>query len=158
MASSNAILATALYNFNQTARRLRLDENMIARLLEPQEKIEIAANPVLSNGQTFHFRAFIVRHNDALGPAKGGIRMSPEVSLDDVTGLAMEMTWKTSLIGVPFGGGKSGIRADPRRLGAVDKETVIRSFTRHVHRLIGPEIYIPAPDMGTNESDMGHIR
>ncbi len=158
MASQNGILTTALCNFTQAAQRLRLDDATIVRISEPQEKIQIAANPVLSNGRPFHFHAFVVRHNDALGPAKGGIRMSPGVALDEVTGLAMEMTWKTSLIGAPFGGGKSGICADPSILSAIDKETVIRSFTRHVHRHIGPEIYIPAPDMGTNECDMGHIR
>jgi glutamate dehydrogenase/leucine dehydrogenase len=158
MSSQNGILATALCNFTQAAQRLRLDDATIARLAEPQEKIEIVANSILSNGQSFHFRAFVVRHNDILGPAKGGIRMSPGVVLDEVTGLAMEMTWKTSLIGVPFGGGKSGICADPGSLSAMDKETVIRAFTRHVRRHIGPEIYVPAPDMGTNERDMGHIR
>ena len=158
MATPNGILATALYNFTQTAQRLRLDDAMTARLSEPQEKIQIAANPVFSDGRLFHFRAFVVRHSDVLGPAKGGIRMSPGVTLDEVTGLAMEMTWKTSLIGVPFGGGKSGICVDPGSLSAMDKETVIRSFTRHVYRHIGPEIYVPAPDMGTNERDMGHIR
>ena len=158
MASENGILATALCNFAQAAQRLRLDDATVARISQPQERIEITANPVLSMGRQFHFRAFVVRHNDALGPAKGGIRMSPNVTLDDVTGLAMEMTWKTSLIGVPFGGGKSGICADASSLSAIDKEVVIRSFTRHARRHIGPEIYVPAPDMGTNESDMGHIR
>ena len=154
----NALLKTALHNLKNTAERLGLDEAMLARLSEPKEKIEITANPTLAGGRKLHFRAFVVRHNDAIGPAKGGIRMSPMVTMDDITGLSMEMTWKTSLIGVPFGGGKSGISADPAGLSAIDKETVIRSFIRAVHRHVGPEIYIPAPDMGTNETDMGHIR
>ena len=158
MAGVNGVLTTALCNFNQAAQRLQLDNAIIARISEPREKIQIAADPVLSDGRQFHFQAFVVRHNDVLGPAKGGIRMSPGVTLDEVAGLAMEMTWKTSLIGVPFGGGKSGICVDPGSLSPVDKETVIRSFTRHVRRHIGPEIYVPAPDMGTNERDMGHIR
>jgi glutamate dehydrogenase (NAD(P)+) len=147
-----------LCNFNQTAQRLRLDEAMIGRIAEPHEKIQVAADPILSDGRSFHFRAFVVRHNDVLGPAKGGIRMASNVTLDDVTGLAMEMTWKTSLIGVPFGGGKCGICADPASLSPLDKETVVRSFTRQIRRHIGPELYVPAPDMGTNERDMGHIR
>jgi glutamate dehydrogenase (NAD(P)+) len=158
MMGQNALLKTALYNLKQTAERLDLDDAMLARLSEPKEKIEITANPSLASGRNLHFRAFIVRHNDAVGPSKGGIRMSPGVTMDDVTGLAMEMTWKTSLIGVPFGGGKSGICADATGLSANDKEVVIRSFTRNAMRHIGPEIYIPAPDMGTNEGDMGHIR
>jgi glutamate dehydrogenase/leucine dehydrogenase len=158
MMEQNALLKTALYNLKNTAERLGLDEAMLARLSEPKEKIEITANPALASGRKLHFRAFVVRHNDAIGPAKGGIRMSPTVTMDDTTGLSMEMTWKTSLTGVPFGGGKSGICVDPMGLSAADKEVVIRSFTRAVHRHVGPEIYIPAPDMGTNETDMGHIR
>ena len=154
----NTILTTARYNLKQTAERLNLDDAMLARLSEPKEKIEITANPALARGRKLHFRAFVVRHNDAIGPAKGGIRMSPTVTMDDINGLSMEMTWKTSLIGVPFGGGKSGICVDPTGLSPADKEVVIRSFTRAVHRHVGPEIYIPAPDMGTNETDMGHIR
>ena len=154
---NNSLLKTALYNLQKTALRLGLDDAMFARLSEPQEKIEITATPTLCGGKR-HFRAFVVRHNDAIGPAKGGIRMSPNVTMEDIVGLAMEMTWKTSLIGVPFGGGKSGICVDPTALSADDKEVVIRAFTRAILRHMGPEIYVPAPDMGTNETDMGHIR
>jgi glutamate dehydrogenase/leucine dehydrogenase len=158
MMEHNALLKTTLHNLKQTTERLGLDDAMLARLSEPKEKIEITANPTLASGRKLHFQAFVVRHNDAIGPAKGGIRMSKDVTVDDVTGLSMEMTWKTSLIGVPFGGGKSGICVDPIGLSAADKEVIIRSFIRAVHRHVGPEIYIPAPDMGTNETDMGHIR
>jgi glutamate dehydrogenase/leucine dehydrogenase len=154
----NSIFKTAIHNLHDAAQRLRLNDAMLARLSEPKEKIEITANPALASGHNLHFRVFVVRHNDAIGPAKGGIRMSPNVTMDDITGLSMEMTWKTALIGVPFGGGKSGICVDPMGLSASDKEVVIRSFTRSVRRHIGPELYIPAPDMGTNEHDMGHIR
>ena len=70
----------------------------------------------------------------------------------------MEMTWKCALIGVPFGGGKSGIVANPRVLSSADKETVVRAFARGAHRHISPLLYIPAPDMGTNEMDMGHLK
>lgn len=113
---------------------------------------------MLPEGRVLNLSAYVVLHNDALGPAKGGIRMTPDVTLDDITGLAMEMTWKTSLVGVPFGGGKSGIRFDPRNSDSPTKEVIIRSFTRAALRHIGPEIYVPAPDMGTNEADMAHIR
>jgi glutamate dehydrogenase/leucine dehydrogenase len=154
---NNSLLKTALYNLQKTAGRLGLDDDMFARLSEPKEKIEITASPTLSGGK-LHFRAFVVQHNDAIGPAKGGIRMSPSVTMEDIIGLSMEMTWKTSLIGVPFGGGKSGICVDPTGLSANDKEVVIRAFTRAILRHMGPEIYVPAPDMGTNETDMGHIR
>jgi len=154
----SGILGTATENLRQTAARLKLQDQMYRKLADPLERIESTVNPMLSDGKMVHVRTFLVRHNDAIGPAKGGIRMTESVTIDDVTGLSMEMTWKCSLIGVPFGGGKSGIACDPTKLSATDKETIIRSFTRGARRHIGPEVYIPAPDMGTNQSDMGHIR
>ena len=156
--SKDSILQTSLRNFSLAAKRLNLDEAIRQKLSAPREKIEITLNPALPGGEVVNIKVFVVRHNDAIGPAKGGIRISPDVSLDDITGLAMEMTWKTSLIGVPFGGGKSGIRFDPAAISAEAKEVIIRSFTRGARRHIGPEIYIPAPDMGTDEMDMAHIR
>ena len=151
-------LQTALYNIEGTAQRLELADDLFRRIVEPAEQISIRMHPMTSDGRTLHAEVYLVRHNDALGPPKGGIRMTPTVSLDEITGLAMEMTWKTSLIGVPFGGGKSGIRFDPGQLNPREKEILIRAFTRSVRRHIGPEIYVPAPDMGTNERDMGYIR
>ena len=156
-ATNKSISQTALYNLRAAAGRLEIEDSMLSRISEPREKIEVTLNPALPDGIA-HIKAFIVRHNDALGPAKGGIRMTPSVSIDDIVGLSMEMTWKTSLIGVPFGGGKSGICCNPRNLSPEAKEIIIRSFTRAVRRHIGPEIYIPAPDMGTNQRDMGHVR
>ncbi len=156
--TKDSILQTSVHNFELAAKRLKLDKPIRQKLSEPREKIEINLNPTLSDSKVANIKGFVVRHNDALGPAKGGIRMATDVTLDDITGLAMEMTWKTSLIGVPFGGGKSGIKVEPAKLSADDKEIIIRSFTRGAMRHIGPEIYIPAPDMGTNETDMAHIR
>lgn len=155
---SDDILQTALHNADAAAKRLNIDKAVRDKILPPKEKIEINITPELPDGKVVSVKVFVVHHNDALGPAKGGIRMTPDVSLDDITALAMEMTWKTALIGVPFGGGKSGIRFDPRRLSPEAKEVIIRSFTRGARRHIGPEIYVPAPDMGTNELDMAHIR
>jgi len=152
------LLQTALWNVRQAALRLNLNEDLTRRVIEPVEQIRTVIHPQTSNGRMLHARVFLVRHNDVLGPSKGGIRMTPTVSRNEVTGLAMEMTWKTALIGVPFGGGKAGIRYDPSQLNATEKEVLVRAFTRGVRRHIGPEIYVPAPDMGTNEHDMGHIR
>lgn len=154
----NGILQTSVHNFERAATRLNLNESIRRKILGPAEKIEIKINPVLPGGKVSNISVFVVRHNDALGPAKGGIRMASNVTLDDITGLAMEMTWKTSLIGVPFGGGKSGICFDPATLSLDAKEVIIRAFIRGARRHVGPEIYIPAPDMGTDEMDMGHIR
>jgi glutamate dehydrogenase (NAD(P)+) len=151
------ILQTALWNVQMAVRRLSISEDLARRIIEPVEQIRTAIHPQVANGTMLHARVFLVRHNDVLGPSKGGIRMTPTVNLNEVTGLAMEMTWKTALIGVPFGGGKAGIRC-AAGLTPTEKEIIIRAFTRGVRRHIGPETYVPAPDMGTNERDMGHIR
>jgi len=158
MDNASDILKTARHNLEQAVRRLKLKDHEAARLFDPKEKIEIALNATLPCGKVLHIKAFISRHNDALGPSKGGIRMAKDVTCDDIVGLSMEMTWKTALIGVPFGGGKSGICIDVAQLSLDEKEAIIRSFTRSARRHIGPEVYIPAPDMGTNQEDMGHIR
>ena len=152
------IQETARQNFEQTAERLELAPSIRGKLQFPLERIEIRINPSLPDRGIVNLKAFVVRHNDAIGPSKGGIRMTPGLTVDEVAGLAMEMTWKTALIGVPFGGGKSGIACDPASLSPTDKEIIMRAFTRGARRHIGPEIYIPAPDMGTSDRDMGHIR
>jgi glutamate dehydrogenase (NAD(P)+) len=157
-AGKDDILTTTLHNFEAAARRVGMDQALHDKFLNSKEKIEWSGNPSLSSGKIENIKGFIVRHSDALGPSKGGIRMTPSVTLDDVRALAMEMTWKTALIGVPFGGGKAGIQGDPQSLSPRDKEIIIRSFTRGMRRHMGPELYIAAPDMGTNETDMGHIR
>jgi glutamate dehydrogenase/leucine dehydrogenase len=156
--SNNSILYTAKFNLKQSAERVGLSDAMLNKLLYPKEQIQRLLSPVLSDGKVVTIETYIVRHNDALGPSKGGIRMNSGVTLEDICGLAMEMTWKTALVGVPFGGGKSGIRFDGQSVSEQDKEIIIRSFARGVQRHIGPELYIPAPDMGTTEKDMGHIR
>lgn len=158
--AANSMLATALANFDRAAKLLerQVDTELLSKIRRPRERIEITLGPQLGDKKLHMFRAFIVRHSEALGPAKGGIRMTSGVTLDDVTGLAMEMTWKCALIGVPFGGGKSGIVADAEKLDKFDKETLVRSYARNAHRHIGPQVYVPAPDMGTNERDMGHIK
>jgi len=160
MNTNQSILAVALENLSKILPLLEgeIDEGLLTKISIPKERIELSLTPKLSDGKTHVFRAFVVRYSDALGPAKGGIRMSPTVSLDDVTGLAMEMAWKCALIGVPFGGGKSGILADPVRLRPDDTETLIRSFARGAIHHIGPQVYVPAPDMGTNETHMGYIK
>jgi len=137
---------------------LGIEPSLIARLTDCKERIRVRFSPRLSNRRVENIIAYVVRHSTTLGPAKGGIRMSAEVDEDQICALAMEMTLKTALIGVPFGGGKSGIRLDPLTLSHDDKERVIREFTRAIHRHIGPEIYVPAPDMGTGEAEMGWIK
>lgn len=158
--ANDTILSNSMANYNRARKMLKgeFHEDLLDKIQYPKERIEFRIGPQLKDGHIHIFKAFVVRHNDALGPSKGGIRMTPGVTLNDVTGLAMEMTWKCALMGLPFGGGKSGIVADHHDLCPYDKETLIRSFTRNAHRHIDPQIYIPAPDMGTNETDMGYIK
>ncbi len=158
--SAKTILDNALANFGRASALLgdQYSDDLMQKLLVPKERIEVALGPQLDDGKIHIFKAFIVRHSQALGPSKGGIRMTPTVTLDDVAGLAMEMAWKCALIGVPFGGGKAGIVADPESLSKHNKETLIRSFVHNSHRHIGPQVYVPAPDMGTNEADMGYVK
>ena len=157
---TTTMLKNALDNFDRACALLgdEYPSDLLQKLRHPKERTELMLSPQFSDGRIHTIAAFIVHHSEALGPCKGGIRMSPTVTLDDVTALAMEMTWKCALIGVPFGGGKSGIVADPLTLSPDDKQTLIRSFTRNARRNIHPLVYVPAPDMGTNERDMGHIK
>lgn len=155
---ASRVLETAQHHFNSAAGRLNLPDSVRYRLLHPKESITLQLHPVLPCGRTLACAAYIVRHSDVLGPAKGGIRMNSRVTADSIAGLAMEMTWKTALIGVPFGGGKSGIACDPASITPEEKEVLIRSFARSARRHIGPEVYVPAPDMGTGEQEMGYIR
>lgn len=157
---ADSMWSNALENFDMAREALKEEfpEDVFEKIRFAQERCEFRLSPQFKDERIHIFKAFIVRHCNAIGPCKGGIRMAPDVTLDDVTALAMEMTWKCSLIGVPFGGGKSGIVADPEALSPHDKEILIRSFTRNGLRHIHPQVYVPAPDMGTNEVDMGHIK
>jgi glutamate dehydrogenase (NAD(P)+) len=158
--NKKTLLQNTLANFDQAVALMGSDfsPDCALKLRQPKERTELQLSPQLTDGRVHVFTAYVVKHNDAIGPAKGGIRMAPQITLDDITGLAMEMTWKCALIGVPFGGGKSGIMADPARLSPDDKQILIRSFTRNAIRHIHPLVYVPAPDMGTNEHDMGYIK
>ncbi len=157
---AQTILRDATANFWQAVPLLggEFNDDLLAKVLQPMERIELNFGPLMGDGRIHVVKAFIVRHSDALGPSKGGIRMTSAVTLEDVTGLAMEMTWKCALISVPFGGGKSGIVADAETLTAFDKETLMRRFATMGFRHIGPQVYVPAPDMGTSERDMGYIK
>jgi len=160
MHKQQSILSNALANFDQASQLMNddIDTELLQKMRLPKEKIELRLTPQMHDGKLHTYQAFIVRHSDSLGPAKGGIRMTPDVTRDDVAGLAMEMTWKCAVIGVPFGGGKAGIVADATSLDHFDKETIVRSFARNARRHIGPQVYVPAPDMGTNSEDMGHLK
>ncbi len=151
-------LASVTRAVQAAAAQLGLPEEEVRRFLEPKEVIRLRLSPRLCDRRVHHVPAWIVRHSDTLGPAKGGIRVAADVDEEMVSTLALEMTLKTALIGVPFGGGKTGIRVDPRTLTEEDREVLIRSFANVGRRHIGPELYVPAPDMGSGEREMGYLK
>ncbi|UCH87093.1 MAG: Glu/Leu/Phe/Val dehydrogenase [Dehalococcoidia bacterium] len=147
----------AVAQFNSVSDRLGLDEGM--RRLLSMPKREITANfPVrMDDGSTQVFTGYRVQHNLARGPAKGGIRYHPTVTLDDMRALAMLMTWKTAVADIPYGGAKGGVIVDPKALTDRELENLTRRYATEISILIGLEGDIPAPDMGTDDRIMAWI-
>jgi glutamate dehydrogenase (NAD(P)+) len=145
---------TALAQFDQAADQLHLDTG--TREVLRSCKRELTVNfPVRMDDGTFRvFQGFRVHHSLARGPAKGGIRYHPAVDLDDVRALAMLMTWKCAVVGLPFGGAKGGVACNPHDLSTRELENLTRRFTSEIQVFIGPDYDIPAPDVGTNAQVM----
>ena len=139
------------------AERINLDRNLAARLKRPDRALIVSVPTRLDNGEVRVFTGYRVQHNDVLGPFKGGLRYHPGVNLGEVFALSMWMTWKCALAGLPLGGAKGGITCDPRELSRNELQGMTRRFTAEILNFIGPEIDIPAPDMGTNEQVMAWI-
>jgi len=133
---------------------LDLDQGLSAILYEPAHELTVAVPVEMDNGTVRVFTGYRVQHSIARGPAKGGIRYAPDVSLDEVRALAAWMTWKCAVVNVPFGGGKGGIICDPRRMSQGEIERLTRRYTANLLDIIGPERDVPAPDMNTNEQVM----
>jgi glutamate dehydrogenase (NAD(P)+) len=150
-------LATALSQFDAAADRLGLDDG--TRSVLRKTKRELAVNfPVnMDDGTIRIFSGYRVQHNIARGPAKGGIRYNPHVSIDEVRALAMWMTWKCAVVNLPFGGAKGGVVVNPRDLSASELEDLTRRYATELTIMIGPAEDIPAPDMGTNPQIMAWI-
>jgi glutamate dehydrogenase (NAD(P)+) len=147
----------ALEQLDLAADRINLDPNLRTRLRRPDRAL-IVSVPTRMDDESVHvFTGYRVQHNDVLGPFKGGIRYHPEVNLGEVSALAMWMTWKCSLVGLPFGGAKGGIACDPAELSRKEMQGMTRRYTAEILNFIGPQIDIPAPDMGTNEQVMAWI-
>ncbi len=139
---------------DESAREMGLDNELHERLRFPKRSLIVTVPIRMDNGQLKTFTGYRVHHDVSLGPAKGGIRFHPEVNLGEVAGLAMLMTWKCALMGLPFGGAKGGIRCEPWRLSAGELERLTRRYTAEIINFIGPDKDIPAPDMYTNEQTM----
>jgi glutamate dehydrogenase (NAD(P)+) len=147
----------AIQQFDIAADRLGLDANVARRLRRPDRAMIVSVPTRMDDGGVTVFTGYRVQHNDVLGPFKGGIRYHPAVNLGEVAALAMWMTWKCSLVGLPLGGAKGGIACDPADLSRHELQSMTRRFTAEIINLIGPEVDIPAPDMGTNEQVMAWI-
>lgn len=144
-------------NFARAARLVGIDETTERQLVTPYREIKVELTLVRDDGSLATYTGFRVQHDNSRGPMKGGIRYHPEVDPDEVNALASLMTWKTAVVNLPYGGGKGGINCDPRRLSAAELQRLTRQFTEKIHDCIGPQVDIPAPDMGTNAQTMAWI-
>jgi glutamate dehydrogenase (NAD(P)+) len=147
----------AVQQFDIAAAKLNLDTNVAGRLRRPERAMIVSVPTRMDDGRVHVFTGYRVQHNDVLGPFKGGIRYHPAVNLGEVSALAMWMTWKCSLVGLPLGGAKGGMTCDPAELSRQELQTMTRRFTAEILNFIGPEVDVPAPDMGTNEQVMAWI-
>jgi glutamate dehydrogenase (NAD(P)+) len=147
----------AVQQFDVAAAKLDLDPNLAARLRRPDRAMVVSVPTLMDDGRVNVFTGYRVQHNDVLGPFKGGLRYHPSVNLGEVSALAMWMTWKCSLVGLPLGGAKGGIACDPAELSRNELQSMTRRYTAEILNFIGPEIDVPAPDMGTNEQIMAWI-
>ena len=143
--------------FDFAARKLNLEEGLWKLLRMPAREIIVHFPVTMDNGHMEMFTGFRVQHSIARGPGKGGIRYSPDVSLDEVRALASWMTWKCAVVNIPFGGAKGGVICDPKNMSRGELERMTRRYTSEIIDFIGPEKDVPAPDMNTNEQTMAWI-
>ncbi|HEX3265359.1 MAG TPA: Glu/Leu/Phe/Val dehydrogenase [Candidatus Limnocylindrales bacterium] len=146
--------AVAQHQFDLAAEKLNLDEGMRRVLREPRRELTVHFPVKMDDGSVQVFTGYRVQHNLGRGPAKGGIRYHQDVSIDEVKALAMWMTWKCAVVGIPYGGGKGGVIVDPKKLSKKELEALSRRFFTEIEILIGPEKDIPAPDVNTNAQVM----
>ena len=153
----SATLATAQHHFDRAADQLELDSSITAVLRSIKRELVVHFPVELDDGGFRVFTGFRVQHNIARGPAKGGLRFHPAMTLADARALAMFMTWKAAVVGLPFGGAKGGVIVDPKSLSKTELERLTRRFTTEISLLLGPDRDIPAPDIGTGPQEMAWI-
>jgi len=147
----------AVQQFEAAAEKLNLSEDMREILRQPKRELAVNFPVRLDSGRIKTFTGYRVQHNVNRGPAKGGIRYSPDVTLDEVKALAMWMTWKCAVVGIPFGGAKGGVICDPKHMSPSELERLTRRYTTEISIVIGPHGDIPAPDVNTNSQVMAWI-
>jgi glutamate dehydrogenase (NAD(P)+) len=154
---SNNPYHTAIQQLDLAAHYLELDPGMHEILKYPQRELTVHFPVKMEDGSTHVFAGYRVQHNVSRGPGKGGIRYSPMTDLDEVRALAMWMTWKCAIVDIPFGGAKGGVVCDPKILTHGELERLTRRYASEISLVIGPNIDVPAPDMGTNPQIMAWI-
>lgn len=144
----------AVAQFDQAAEAMRLDPNLRERLKLPQRSLVVSVPVRMDDGHVEVFTGYRVQHDSSRGPSKGGIRYHPDVSLGEVAALAMWMTWKCALAGLPYGGAKGGVKVDPKQLSHGELQRLTRRYAAEIFPLIGPDKDVPAPDVGTDAQVM----
>jgi glutamate dehydrogenase (NAD(P)+) len=143
--------------FHIAAEKLQLEDGLYQVLVTPDREITVAIPVQMDDGKLKVFRGYRVQHSLARGPAKGGLRYAPDVTLDEVRALAAWMTWKCAVVNLPFGGAKGGIVCDPKRLSNSELEKITRRYTASLMDVLGPDRDVPAPDINTDEKVMAWI-
>ena len=146
--------AMAVRQFDLVADHLGIPDQDRDRLKYPKRALAVSIPVRMDDGATRVFFGYRVQHHLSLGPTKGGIRYHPDVTIGEVAALSMWMSWKCALTGLPYGGAKGGVAVDPRKLSPGELERLTRRFTQEIISFIGPQVDIPAPDVGTNEQTM----
>ena len=157
MAAHGSIFGAMLQEFDGAARILNLEPGIWRILTHPKRQIIVSCPIQMDNGEIEVFTGYRVQYNITLGPAKGGIRYHPGVTLDEVTALAAWMTWKCAVAHIPFGGGKGGVICDPSKMSKREIEALTRRYIAEIIDSIGPEKDVPAPDVNTNEQIMAWV-
>lgn len=152
--ASSELYRNAVMELEEAAKTMQLDPNIAQRLKVPKRALIVSVPIRLDDGSIRVFEGYRVQHNMTLGPGKGGVRFHPDVNLSEVAGLAMLMTFKCSLVGLPLGGAKGGIRVDPTKLTRQEAQALTRRYTSEINMIIGPDKDIPAPDVGTDAQHM----
>ncbi|MGA8415054.1 MAG: Glu/Leu/Phe/Val dehydrogenase [Candidatus Dormiibacterota bacterium] len=155
--NERSALSIAQRQFDATADAVGLEDSLRAVLREVKRELVVHFPVEMDDGSFRVFTGFRVQHNIARGPAKGGLRFHPAMTLDDARALAMYMTWKTAVVDVPFGGSKGGVVCDPHLLSLTELERLTRRFTTEISLIVGPDRDIPAPDLGTGPQVMAWI-
>ncbi|WP_215225262.1 Glu/Leu/Phe/Val family dehydrogenase [Echinicola shivajiensis] len=150
-------LESMMERFNIAAEKLGLSDEVYSVLKNPAKQVIVSLPITMDNGKIKVFEGIRVVHSNILGPAKGGIRFAPDVHIDEVRALAAWMTWKCAVVDIPYGGGKGGVRCNPREMSKGEIERLVRAYTLAMIDVFGPDKDIPAPDMGTGPREMAWL-